>query len=151
MKFILLISSILLSFNCFSQSDTIPLPEIQIELGKAMCKKNGIIDYIPSSIKVRAIGNKDYCKKYPIECRYKVSNLEICIMDKKGAIKYKAVAEGYIKGIDIKNGDRIEINISEVIRTTSRNESIYLPLKKEFIFRIKVKKVNKNQRNQSIK
>src|SRR4051812_31114168 len=121
MRFILLSFSILLSFNCFSQSDTIPDPDIEVLLGTTRDRKDGpiIIDYVPSSISVRARGNKEFCNNYPRECRYQVSKLEICILDKKGLVKFKTQSEvGETKELDIKHGDKIKINVFQVIRIT---------------------------------
>jgi hypothetical protein len=140
MKFILLLFSLILSFNCFSQSDTIPNPDIEIVFNTEIIdKKEGSINYIPTKIAVRARGNKDFCSNYPWECRYQVSKFEICILDKNGIVKSKTecgTGECRDMGSGIKKGDKIRINVFEVTRVTKLNKRIPFLLKKEFLFRI---------------
>jgi len=139
MKLILLFVSILFSLNCFSQADTIPNPEINVVLDRTSYRKDGIINFIPISLTIVAWGNKTFCSQFPSECRYRVSKFEICILDKKGAVKYRTVSKIIVdtKSLNIQNGDKIRINVFEVTRKTSRNENIPFPLEKEFLFKIK--------------
>jgi hypothetical protein len=96
MKHLLNIIAILFPVYSFCQTDTMPSPIFNISIWNSpnkgiVIKEKGEIkkNNLPIRMTISVSGDENYCKKYPVECTYRVLKSEIVLTDKYGKIKNK--------------------------------------------------------------